>query len=416
MFLKLSQIILLVTVFVWPVFTNASTDFNQDNTKFKLSGFGTLGVVTGGDEELGFQRDWSRANSPVSDGDWSAKQDSLFGLQLDARFTDKLSGGVQLVVRDRLDNSPENSLEWAFLNYHLTTNTSVRGGRMGVDLFMLSDHRNVGFTYLWARPPIEFYGQIPFDHFDGMDVTHTMPLWDGDLSVKIFGGISKNTQAGKTEDSSLNLEPIYGANVLWENNSWLARIGIATATLESSSSDLQLLQDYLAFAAMSGWSEASSISDDLELSDKNIYYYSAGIAYDSTPWQVQSEISFIDSEYDFFQPLINTYISVAHQFGPVALYSVAALSKNTKDPDSINSAPPQWTALQGQIQGVHESSRIDQKSLSFGIRWDIRYDLSLKLQWDRHWGKHGGSLWYHETGVDENRTLDTFSLNLNFVF
>jgi hypothetical protein len=417
MLIKLSPIILFSAILAIPIHVFGSDDYDQITNRFKLSGFGTLGVVKGGDEELGFQSNLTRGNNPVFDGDWSVKQDTLLGLQLDARITNNLKGAVQMVVRDRLENSLEDSLEWAFLSYRLTPNTTIRGGRMGVDLFMLSEYRNVGFSYLWARPPIEFYGLIAFDSFDGMDITHTMPVWDGDLSLKLFGGASNNNpMVNSAGDYSLDLSPIYGASVLWENNRWLARLNFATAEMETSNSPLEPLFNYLDLASQTGWSEASTISDNLELAGQSTYYYSAGFSYNNTPWQIQSEISFIDAEYDFFLPFINTYISVGRQFGPVTPYCLVALIKDTEDPNTINSAPPQWSDLQTAVQTVEESTKLDQKSLSFGFRWDIRYDLALKMQWDRHWVKHGSSLWYHQTGVEEDRTLDTFSLNLNFVF
>lgn len=417
MFFNLLQLILFVATLSLPICAFASADSDLIPSRFKLSGFGTLGVVSGGSEELGFQRDWSRGNNPVFDGDWSLKQDSLLGLQLDARLTTNLKGAVQIVARDRVDNSLGNSVEWAFLGYQLSPNTTIRGGRMGVDLFMLSEYRNVGFSYLWARPPVEFYGPIAFDNFDGIDIKHTIPMWDGDLSLKAFGGASNNnTMTGPAGKSSLDLVPIYGVSALWEKDAWLARMSFASGELESSDAALQPLLSYLTLASMTGWPEASSISEDLELSGNSTYYYTIGAAYDNAPWQVQSEISFVDSEYDFFLPTINTYLSVARLIGPTTLYCLAGLAKSTEGPGTIDTAPSQWTALQSEIQAIKESRKLDQKSLSLGIRWDIRYDLALKVQWDHHWVKYGSSLWYQQTETEEDRTLDTLSFNLNFVF
>lgn len=417
MYLKSLRIVFFTTILTLAFIAEATADSDWLANRFRVSGFGTLGVVTGGDEDLGFQRDWSRGNSAVFDGDWSIEQDSLLGLQLDARVTDNLKGAIQLVGRDRPDNSLEDSLEWAFLSYHLSPGTTVRGGRMGVDLFMLSEYRNVGFSYLWARPPVEFYGPIAFDNFDGMDITHTLPVLDGDLRLKVFGGVSNdNPIVGRDGESSLDLRPLYGTSVIWENNTWQARGSFAIGRLDSSSDALQPVQDYLLLASQTGWLEASSIAGDLELSDRNTYYYAAGIAYDNAPWQVQSEISYVNSEYEFFLPTINTYVSTAYQIEPVTLYVLASMIKTTEDSSTIHSAPPQWIPLQESIQEIKDSNSSDQTTLSFGLRWDIRYDLALKLQWDHHWVEHVSSVWFDKTGVEEERTLDTFSLNLNFIF
>lgn len=59
-----------------------------------------------------------------------------------------------MVGRDRLDNTFENSVEWAFLKGRLFPKLIVRAGRLGVDVFMLSEYRNIGFAYPWVRPPV----------------------------------------------------------------------------------------------------------------------------------------------------------------------------------------------------------------------------------------------------------------------
>jgi len=130
-------------------------DFNTE--KLRVSGFGTLGMTYAGKNTFGVQKDY--IHDPQF-GDVSILTDSVFGLQIDYSLTRNLNATIQAVAEDRIRQNFNTIVDWAYLSYQPTHNTVVRGGRMGVDLFMLSEYRNVGFAYLWTHPVVEFYKQI----------------------------------------------------------------------------------------------------------------------------------------------------------------------------------------------------------------------------------------------------------------
>lgn len=395
----------------------ASAEADPGSDWLRLSGFGTIGLTQGGDEILGYRRDMSREG--LFNDQWTFKTDSLLGLQLDAKLTDNLDAAVQLVARDRPDDSLEESLEWAFLRYRINPDLVIRGGRMGVDMFMLSEYRNLGFAYLWARPPMEFYAPIAFDHYDGADITFSTPVGEGMLRAKLFGGVTQNTFTSQAGNVEVDINPGFGASLAWESECWQARLGIASLEFDSSIDSVKQLGGALQMASGLGWPQAAGIAEDLESEGARLHYYSAGIAYDSHPWLVQSEISFIDSDYNVFLPLLSAYLSVGQRIGPVTIYGVGALARNTESRVKVPSAPPvpPLILLQRQTQGFYNLTPIDQHSLSLGMRWDIRYDLALKAQWDHTWiDEYGGGLWLQKTPLTDDRTMDTFSINLNFVF
>ena len=151
---NLTSLVLFASAWLGALHVHASDEPALGSTS--ISGFATIGLVQAGDEDYGFTRDLTR--SGVFDQDNSVKQDSLLGIQLDSSFTQDWSATAQMVFRDRFDDSFEEHLEWAFVRYRANDEWSFRVGRTVVDLFALSDYRNVGFAYLWARPPVEFYG------------------------------------------------------------------------------------------------------------------------------------------------------------------------------------------------------------------------------------------------------------------
>ncbi|PLY06915.1 MAG: hypothetical protein C0622_00450 [Desulfuromonas sp.] len=388
-----------------------------DNERFRLSGFGTVGLVKGGDDTLGYQRDISQDG--VYSGDWSLKSHSLLGLQGDLFLTADLDATLQLVAKDRPENSLLDSIEWAYLRYRVNPNLTVRVGRLGVDIFMLSEYRNVGFAYLWANPPMEFYGSIAFDHFDGADIALSTSLGSGTLSAKLFGGRAKNTFSSREGVIDLDLQPMIGGNLAWETDNWRLGLAVASVRFDSPLAVVSEIRSYLDQAAYLGWSEAESISRDLEVEGRKMLYSSAFLTYDSQLWTLTTEIHYIDSGYKGFPSQLGTYLSLGRRVGPVTLYGIAALAKS-RDHEVIGEVPEYLALLQplkAHIQELFDSAPIDQKTLSFGARWDINANLALKAQWDHSWvDAYGGALWLQREALKDNRILDTFTVNLSFVF
>src|SRR5215212_5394486 len=113
--------------------------------------------------------------------------DSKQALQLDVKFTQRLSATVQLLSEGVSNNSWDGetnsnfvpSLEWANLSYKVTDELSLRAGRIVLPLMMGAEYRKVGFAQHWIRPPVEAYGLVPFASSDGFDVSFRKTVGGG---------------------------------------------------------------------------------------------------------------------------------------------------------------------------------------------------------------------------------------------
>lgn len=396
------------------------------SSQFRLSGFGTLALTSGGDEELGFRRDL--AQEGLFDGDWSLRPDSLVGIQADFQATERFSGAVQLVGKDRVNDSLENSLEWAFLRYRFNADWTARIGRIGFDLFMLSDYRNVGFAYLWTRPPIEFYTPVSFNSFDGADLAWSTTLGDGTLRAKVMIATSKSTISVLNTSVDIKLETIVGGTINWESEHLQLRFSVSDNKLGEADEyfpSTEVLGNYLLLASPI-WPEAAGISELLKVGDSHIQYYALGAAYNKNAWQIQSEISFFDSQMDIYPASFNGYLSVGYQLGPVTPFIMYAFMNTQEDPVTLPASPvfpsnpgltEQLALLREGAQLSFDSTRADQNTLSLGARWDIRYDMAVKAQWDySRVSAYGAGLWDQRNISGAAEEQNTFSINLNFIF
>ena len=395
---------------------SASIDLGSPNVR--LSGFGTLGFTRGGNDILGFHRDLERKG--VFGGHWTSRIDSVLGLQLDADFTDSFSAAVQVMAKNSKLTHLDDYLTWAFLRYRLNPSWTVRVGRMGIDLFMLSENREVGFSYLWVRPPVELYSIQSFRHFDGVDAAYTRPLGIGTFTAKMFAGKTGNQFRESQTSIDINIKPFFGTTLGWETEDWQTRFSFASLKVDSKGGYLpgsEPLTNILT-AVTPIWPGAADYLGTFQLKDAQYYYYALGVGYNNHPWVAQSELDYLSSNTRMLSSLAGGYVSLGYQIGPTTLYGMFAKVNNTKGRVQV-AAPPvsQLQPLQQVLQSIYDGLMFNQKTVSVGMRWDVRYDLALKLQWDHTWvNKFGTGYWDVRSLPTKNESLNTVSINLSGVF
>jgi hypothetical protein len=401
------------------LFTFISFYSFAESDKTVIRGFSTIGVMhSDSGENLRFRRNLARTDEDPNE--WSFKSDSILGAQIDTSFNDNWNASAQFVYKNRLEQSLNNSTEWAYIGYQPNPGSAFnfRVGRLGVDVFMLSEYRSVGYAYLWARPPVEFYSPLAFDSIDGAGITYTTLYNDAFIQARVTAGTTKNNFV--TREIELKASPAIATSLLWEKNNWKVRLGYAYIKLSDSIAlydpVITALNDSAPF-----WPEAPSIANDLDLTDKTFNYYSLGLTYDNNDWVIQTELNQVRTQNNIFTSSQSGYLSVGRRIDAFTLYGMGSVIENTEPINQVaavpNFAPPQLEQLRGAIQNEYYTTGVDQKTFSLGVRWDFTHNAALKLQADRTWIKpHGAGLWGKTASNTNDETVDTISINFNFLF
>ena len=394
--------------------------------RVRISGFGTLGMVYSSQDDLHAQRDWGQ--SDTFQGAWSWKLDSLLGLQMNARLTSEVDAAIQFVLKDRPEMTLEESLEWAFLAWKPTDRLVLRGGRLGLDFYMLSDYRNVSFAYLWQRPPIEFYGPLMPHNVDGLDLTYGVPFGGGTLLARLFGGTTTQGIELLTASGADNIEltPLWGGSLSYESEQWRLKAGFSHITFDNNLSSLSasgLLTGLDNPLVQWAWSPADRYAADITMAGKRVGFYALGSAFDDNTWLISGELGYLDSDWGPLRDALSAYLSVGRRWGNLTPYLLLATIRPVGEAQSIASPSP--VALNDPtIAALYEGTRelyrnlwSDQQTASLGLRWDVANNLALKFQWDHSEIKYGG-LWWNQSGVAPlpNTSLDLLSASLNWVF
>lgn len=385
---------------------------SNDANRFTVSGFGTIGYVQTDKPEYGFTRDLSQ---PRRYGlEKHLLPDSRLGLQLNYRPNPRFEFAGQLVARDQAALSLARSVDWAFAAWHPAPEADLRVGRLGFDVFMLSDYRNVGYAYTWVRPVVEFYSWMPLYSFDGIDASYALETDHGRWRIKLLGGRSRTRTPSKVNDQDYNLvfDPLLGASLSFESGPWRTKLSYVTIRFGTQPPTGALTGPLaeLAGLGLPGISaDAARLRDDLIIEGERSRYAAFGVSYDDNRYQVQAEYSRLAGGPPSVPQGWRGYVSVGRRFGDFTPFAVAAWARPTAARESSSqdwSPVPGGSLLQAAAVTAVDIGRIDQRSASLGVRWDFSHTAALKLQWDHSWiNSDGWGLWptgnsAHSDGVN----------------
>ena len=384
--------------------------------------FGTLGYT--GDDHSGLApaRDIAQKPDDQDATNATSELDSRLGAQVDWALSESVDLVGQVIWRDHYNATANSSTELAYVAIHPASDSTIRLGRINYDAFLMSDHRNVGYAYLWVRPPDEFYSWIPIFSVNGIDGRYDFGDEETRWRVKAQAGQAKLSipiQSGYpfVADNLFSLSLTRQAGDL--------RIKIAHSRFKIGSEvpDLIPLQDGLgqiAAAAIPAVSnEAAALRKDVTFQNAKISYTTIGANFDNQDWILQAELGHSTATAAMVPQGKMGYLSVGRHLGPWTPFARWAISKADSDVQSAGSNWGAFNTLRDTAIGVSNETRIDQRTLSLGIRWDFHSQGALKLQWDQtRIDTLGYGLWWRDPALDlqSSSRVNRYSATIDFAY
>ncbi|WP_200332674.1 hypothetical protein [Thiocystis violacea] len=362
---------------------------------FSLSGFGTLGAARSTDESAQFVRDLSHPDGLTEQ--WSLNTDSVLGLQADLNIRPEWSAALQAVSHYRPDGGYEPEITWAFLGFDPNPSWSLRAGRLGIEFYMLADSRLVGYSYLTVRPPIDYYGTLPFSYVDGMDVSATRPLAGGLFRAKLFGGVSREQTPWDQWQFNMSGSLLVGGYLDYQKGPWQVRLGQSSVRFAN---DLPIEDFYAALP--------EATADELRVKDHWSHFSSLGIVYDAGPLQTQLMLSKTFNEHGTFEDTWSGYLVLGYRVQDWTPFVGVSAAKSA--PANLQYAIPGYTDT------YQANFHTDQRTYFLGTRWDFRPGMALKAQVDVIRGDPSSTFLYRWENEEWDGSMTVFSLSWNFVF
>ena len=389
-------------------------------SEWSIKGFGSLSIVGTDTNAIGFYRDRSQTKSVTNA--WGIAPDSRFGLQLDVNFNETLQMTTQWIARNHAGDFFEQNLELAFMRWHASNSLNIRAGRMGTDVFLASDYRNISYAYPWMRPPHEFYGTIPVYHYDGIDLIKRYAIYNGYLTAKIFAGYSSNQLISNPGNKLFDFNaPVVGGNLTYEHRYWRTKLSYVfvhpvtdTPGFDAGS---KILNNTLVNLALPG---INKLTPYLTTKNTNMHFISLGGAYDNGVWLAQAEAAYLHSDSPLFPAQTSAYLSIGRRFDTITLYTLLGIAHsfaNYIDVPEARLPNPEFQQIHELVDTFINQNGINEQSISLGVRWDVYTNIAIKAQWSHFWiGKNGAQLWQKFGTTPTPNKVNVWSFGFDFIF
>jgi hypothetical protein len=375
-----------------------------------VHGFGTLGLVYNATDHAEFIRDPSQS-AGVSG--WGTKADTLAGLQVNYKPNPLFEAVVQGVSEYNSDGNYKPDLTWAFLKYAPTSDIDLRAGRLGLDAYMLADSRDIGYSYLWVRPPIEYFGTLQLSHLDGADILVRQIFGDTLTTFKIYAGrADEELPIGLAENYDLKGSDVYGAYIGTQTNHWQFRLGFIGARLQH---DLPPPVSILLDGMRASTDPATrQFAEDFYLKNKTLFHYSFGAVYENGAFQAQWLYDYATSNSRAYPDHNSAIWLVGYRIQKWTPYALAAGTwlHDFDDNAGVPAGDPYYAAANLFVA----TTRFQQTSLSLGVRYDVMPNVDIKLQASSINAKYDPSFFWRNTEAGWDGDTVVFSAVLDFVF
>jgi len=333
-----------------------------------ISGFGQVVVGQAGGDAALFP------DSLYDDNvDW--KNESLFGVQINASLNDTVSAVGQIVASGADDF--EADFAWAYINFAFENGLGMKLGRQRLAFYRYSDYLDVGYAYPWIRPPSSVY-TAGLRNVDGIsfNYAHSFGSWNS-YAQFLYGGYEGDVKVGGVvqQQKTENL-----MSFVWEldYDSWaFLRLSYHLPRNSVRGVALDTLVDAL---IADGRPElASRLATD---GDTAKFFEIAG-QVDLGNWFVNAEFTSRKRENAaHFSDKQDWYTSVGYRAGaftPLLTYGHRSGDPQLEFLDEFAPNDPFYNRVRNAIL----KDELDDSYLSAGLRWDFLSNTALKLDYTR---------------------------------
>lgn len=279
--------------------------------RFHVNGFATVGLTRSNVE--------AKSREGINE-DMKFDRDSRAGIRLTTDIDDHSKFITQLVGRG-VDNW-DAELDWAYLDYQYSENIRLRGGRLVLPFFMISETIDVRYSQPWVRPIDEVYGNVPFTGYEGVDALYSMELGEMNLGFQAWLG----TSSGESSGLQFENENMYGLVFTLEQDDLTVRIG-------------HHLQDI----TIVGFSDFTDVKSEFSV---------LGVQYDGSQWLLLGEATRFkqDRMFDY----VSYYTTLGYRAG-------------------------RWTPHVTFADFDRDDGAV-QQAITLGLRYDVSANIALKTE------------------------------------
>jgi hypothetical protein len=283
-------------------------------------------------------------------------------------------------VRYGLGNHYELLLSTAALKFKFNSRWKGQIGKFPYEGFYRADSVLVGYSYLWARPPVEFYNFNILSSIDGASLSHSVQTGSGRLTARIYGGWVSTDISTSEEIDKLNVgsSPVHGLTFEFARHEWSFSVGWSELLVdeipERFQIENQIPEETPGFDILTGG------SIDTSTSGFRTEYFSLGTAYEPGKWRFSAAVGRARGNDRVLPDKVDWFTSVGYRLGQWTPYLLLSGSKSDDVPTFSFGITPE---LDEQLNLIAQDTKSDQTTVGLGFRYELTTKAFLKVQYDR---------------------------------
>jgi hypothetical protein len=303
----------------------------------QFSAFGTIGIASLDTHKVGYHRDNSQPMLYALVDKPRFDMDSRYGVQLSAKLSDTFLATFQAVSKLRYDGTYKPDVTLACLAWNPVSSLQLRAGIMTQDTMSNGECMDIGYTYLWVRPPVDVYGPNNITRLKGVDAAHTFSL-GGVASVQLRGYLGDTLDfvpaGGLSGPWDLSGSRVWGLASKVQVGSFKGRVSVNRSVL---SRDLpqpvgELQDAFRYFSGLLHDPRLAGTADALSLKGVAVRAFQAGGVWERGPWQVQGAYQESHSGSFMFPEGRSGFLSLGYRVGSLVPYATFARASPTSTP------------------------------------------------------------------------------------
>ena len=330
----------------------------------QVSGFATIGAAWFSNPHADYFYN-QMPRGPGRSQPFDMALDSKLGVQLDHRWNDWLSAGVQAISFHNAEDNFKPEFSLAFLRIELSKQLTLRLGRLQNPAFLYADSRHVNFDQPGVRPSKNVYGLSPLFQIDGAEFNYKLPIgkWHSELQLGT-GSSDFSLAAGDVRFQTSHMRWVL------DQFPWTlgASYSVSNTTINSPS-----FTQVLTGLSQLGYSQ---IARDLALDHKDIHFLTTSLRHDDQDWLILSEYGKQDS-HTYLGTQEGAYFTLGKYLGSNLLFASYAKRWNTvMSPQVANATANYW------INTLSFNGKADSEIWTLGLRHELLENMRLKVQAD----------------------------------
>jgi len=380
-------------------------NLNAQDQKLDLKFFGTLGAVYNDNNKYIFTK--GPHSKDGSSENINQYIDSILGAQATYKFNNNISFIAQGIIKKDDFGNTKPSIDSGYLKYDSNENLIFKIGRIKLPYYKNSNNNNIGYSKLMIREPIEVYGQMPFDIYNGIEFIYYnifnkyFYTFQGSYGQKKFDIPIQTLDEVFTNE----IKDLKSLNFTFGNDIIEARASYLHGKISTSSSTINNIFTNLRQANL------NNLANKYEIKDKDAEYFGLGLFINYQNFIFSSEYGKrkVDS---FYIGTSGFYTTFGYRFGALIPYFTYAKVK-MDDKTFLDTITPDTYMLNEliKIQNVAQDTR------TLGFKYHINSNIDFKFEYQRIRPKGiNGGFNLNAIGNNENSSSNIYSFAIDFVF